>query len=105
MHGCLGIHLAFSRRDWYRRLRWALFAAALLLPLLGALGFLEMGRELASDAAMGARLAAGLVLPHGSAAVLAVLRDSPLAFYLVAVAAAFAARGVRLTFERRLLAR
>lgn len=103
MHGCLGIHLAFSSRDWYRRLRWALFAAALLLPLLGGLGFLEMGRQLASNAAARAQLDARLVLPHGGAAVLGVVLDSLLAFYLVSIAAAFAARGVRLPFERRLL--
>ena len=35
LHGCLGIHLAFAKRPLYRRLRWALFAAALLLPVLG----------------------------------------------------------------------
>lgn len=105
MHGCLGIHLAFSGRDWYRRLRWALAPAALLLPMLGALGFLEMGSELANNAALRQQLDADLVLPHSGAALLRVLRDSLLAFYLVAIAAAFAARGVRLTFERRLLDR
>ena len=97
--------LAVSGRGWYRRLRWALVPAALLLPILGALGFLEMGRELANNAALRQQLDPGLVLPHSGAAVLRVLRDSLLAFYPVAIAAAFAARGVRLTFERRLFDR
>ena len=48
LHGCLGIHLAFAQRPLYRRLRWALLAAAVLLPVLGGLGFLAMGNELAA---------------------------------------------------------
>lgn len=47
IHGCLGLHFAFSRRAWYRQARLVLFAVALLLPVLSALGFIAMGRELA----------------------------------------------------------
>jgi adenylate cyclase len=47
VHGCLGLNFAFGRRPLWRRLRPLLFGAALLLPVLGALGFLAMGRELA----------------------------------------------------------
>ena len=75
----------------------------MLLPLLGGLGFLDMGKQLASSAAAREQLDARLLLPHGGARVLSVVRDSLLAFYLVSIAAAFAARGVRLAFERRLL--
>jgi adenylate cyclase len=46
VHGCLGLNFAFGRRPLWRRLRLLLFGAALLLPVLGALGFLAMGREL-----------------------------------------------------------
>ena len=28
LHGCLGLHFAFSRRRWYRQFRFALFSAA-----------------------------------------------------------------------------
>jgi adenylate cyclase len=103
MHGCLGIHLALSRRSWYRRLRWPLCAAALLLPLLGALGFLAMGSELAANTPVRARLAAELATSRGENEVLAALRDVSLALYLIVIATAFAARGVRASFERRLL--
>jgi len=80
MHGCLGIHLASSSRQGYRWLRWALLTAALLLPVRGALGFLAMGRKLAGNAALREELDARLVLPHGGAAVMRVLRDSLFAF-------------------------
>src|SRR5262245_58645556 len=48
LHGCLGLHFVFSRRPWYRQLRYILFAVALLLPVFSGLGFLAMGRELSA---------------------------------------------------------
>ena len=48
LHGCLGLNFAFRSRPFWRRLRPLLFAIALLLPVLAALGFLAMGRELAA---------------------------------------------------------
>jgi adenylate cyclase len=47
LHGCLGLNFAFGRRPLWRRHRFLLFTVALLLPVLSALGFMEMGRELA----------------------------------------------------------
>src|SRR6266496_416464 len=47
LHGCLGLNFALGRRLLYQRMRPLLFGAALLLPVLAALGFLAMGRELA----------------------------------------------------------
>ena len=47
LHGSLGLHFAFGRQPMWRRHRFLLFAVALLLPVLSALGFMEMGRELA----------------------------------------------------------
>src|SRR6185312_7687866 len=49
IHGCLGLHFAFSRRSWYRRSRFLLFAVALLLPVFSGLGFIAMGKELAAS--------------------------------------------------------
>src|SRR6516162_11062402 len=46
LHGCLGLNFAFGRRPFWRRYRFVLFSVALLLPVLSALGFVEMGREL-----------------------------------------------------------
>ena len=54
LHGCLGLHFAFNRRPLYRQLRYVLFGAALLLPVLSALGFIAMGRELAANPAAAA---------------------------------------------------
>ncbi len=45
-HGCLGLHLALRARRGYRRFFHIFFAAAMLLPVLAALGFISMGREL-----------------------------------------------------------
>jgi adenylate cyclase len=45
LHGCLGLSFAFGRRAWFQRMRLILFGAALLLPVLATLGFLEMLKE------------------------------------------------------------
>ncbi len=49
LHGCLGLHFAFNRRWWYRQFRFVLFSIALLLPVLAALGFIAMGKELVAN--------------------------------------------------------
>lgn len=46
IHGCLGLHIAFGHRRGYRRAFWVSYAAALLLPVLAAIGFWTMSREL-----------------------------------------------------------
>jgi adenylate cyclase len=101
LHGCLGIHLAFRQRPLYRRLHRVLFAAALLLPVLGGLGFLAMGKELAADLSNRGHLDASIALPpHGSALLLNV-REALLAVYFSAIAAVFVAREIRAWVERR----
>ena len=100
-HGCLGLHLAFAARPLYCRLRRALWSAALLLPVLGALGFIAMGKELEGGHANRARLDASLVLHEGAGASLAEARDALLAVYVSACLGVFAARGVRTISERR----
>src|SRR5437660_9505627 len=47
LHGCVGLDFAFGRRPLYRPILPLLVARALLVPVLAALGFLAMGRELA----------------------------------------------------------
>ncbi len=59
LHGCLGIYIAFGHRRTFQRLRFVLFAVAVLLPVLAGLGFLAMGKELAMQAANRAWLDAG----------------------------------------------
>jgi adenylate cyclase len=101
LHGCLGLHFAFCRRRLYQRLRFVLFAVALLLPVLAGLGFLSMGKELAANPSF---LAAMNAIPAPAAAeglALARLRDGILAFYFSAIALIFAAREIRALVERR----
>jgi adenylate cyclase len=101
LHGCLGVHLAFCARPMYQRIHRPLFAAALLLPVLGGLGFLAMGKELAADLSGRGRLDASLALPGNGATVLLDLRQTLLVVYFSAIAAVFVARGVRSWNERR----
>jgi len=101
LHGCLGVHLAFAQRPLYQRLHRWLFAAALMLPVLGGLGFLAMGRELAADLANRTLLDTTIALPPQRSAVLMGAREVLLAAYFSAIAAVFAAREIRALVERR----
>ena len=64
VHGCLGLHFAFSRRPLYRRFRYGLFAVALLLPVFSAFGFISMGRDVATDPAAAAEAQEFLTSGH-----------------------------------------
>ncbi len=102
LHGCLGINFAFGTRALYRRLRPALFGVALLLPVLSALGFIAMGRELAELSANHAWFDARAQPPdptHG--AMLENFRDGLLAVYFSAIALTLAARVLRSWLERK----
>ena len=101
LHGCLGVNFAFGRRPLYQRLRLPLFALALLLPVLGELGFLAMGKELAADLASHGQLDAMIQVEPAAGLALARLRDAVLALYFVAIGLVFAAREVRAWTERR----
>lgn len=102
LHGCLGLHFAFNRRPLYRRLRFALFAIALLLPVLSALGFITMGRELALSPAATAT-ALEYLSPENAAQRLAIAlwKDRLLNGYFSIIGAAFIARELRNLLERR----
>jgi adenylate cyclase len=102
LHGCLGLHFAFSRRSWYRHSRFVLFSAALLLPVLAALGFIAMGKELAvSPAAAAAALQ--YLNPDNAAQRLAIAlwKDNLLNWYFSIIGVAFIAREIRNLIERR----
>jgi hypothetical protein len=92
---CLGIHLAFAKRPLYRRLRWALFAAALLLPVLGGLEFLAMGHELAAEPSQRARSRRRHRMADDRTAWLLGVKEALLAVYFGAIAAVFSARAIR----------
>ena len=101
LHGCLGIHLAFAQRPLYQRLHRVLFAAALLLPVLGGLGFFAMGKELAADQANRGHLDASITLPAAGNTLLQHVREDLLGIYLLAIASVFAARAIRSWVEGR----
>src|SRR5438046_3552428 len=100
LHGCLGIYLAFGHRRVFQRLRFVLFAVAVLLPVLAGLGFLAMGKELAMQAANRAWLDAHPATDPAQRIALFRLRDTGLGIYLAAIAAVFAAREIRALVER-----
>jgi adenylate cyclase len=101
LHGCLGLNFAFGRRLLYQRMRPLLVGAALLLPILAALGFLAMGRELAVLGANRAWLEAHVSLMNADQRIrLGHIRDGLLAVYFGAVALVLAARELRSLLER-----
>lgn len=59
-HGCLGLHFVLRHRPAYKRGIALWFAIALLLPVLGFLGYASMGREIELRALDPAWLAARL---------------------------------------------
>jgi adenylate cyclase len=108
LHGCLGCHFALCRHVLYQKLRPVLFAGALLLPVLSALGFVAMGKELARAAPAGPALAGTVVVaPAISAQAIADRRaklnrwrGGLLYGYFVIIGLTFMARGVRTLVER-----
>jgi adenylate cyclase len=102
LHGCLGLHLAFNRRPWYRKSRYILFAIALLLPVLSALGFIAMGRQL-SITPEAIEASQRYFSPEFAPQRLAIAewKDSLLNGYFAIIGAAFLAREIRNLVERR----
>ena len=98
IHGCLGLRFAFGGKPWFRRGWPVLFGAALLLPVLAALGFLAMGRELGQLAAA-SNLPAALPLHGEPQTALALFRDRLLGGYLGVVALVLLGRQVRRWIE------
>jgi adenylate cyclase len=100
IHGCMGLHFAFSRRPWYRRLRFVFFAIALLLPVFSALGFVAMGRELSTNAEAAATARNYLGPAHaGERAEIMHWHNTLLIGYFCLVGGAFGARAVRNALE------
>src|SRR5205823_4161781 len=101
LHGCLGLNFAFGRRRLYLRMRPVLFGAALLLPVLAALGFLAMGRELAVLGVNRAWLEAHVPLMNAGEQIrLEHVRDGLLAAYFGAIGLVLSARALRSRMER-----
>jgi adenylate cyclase len=102
LHGCLGLNLAFGRRPLFRRLRPALLVAAVLLPVLAALGFMAMGRELAALGFDRHWLDVHVsMMDADQAAALARIKDAMLVAYVGLIGSVFAGRAVRAQIARR----
>ena len=99
LHGCLGLNFAFGTRRMWQRLRFVLFGAALLLPVLSALGFLTMGRDLAEYPAVVDAIQVPASAKQGAA--LDTMREGVLAVYLGLIGLVVVARAVRNLDERR----
>jgi adenylate cyclase len=101
LHGCLGLHFILNRRPLYRRLRYVLFAFALLLPVFSGLGFIAMGRQLAANpAAAAAALEYLSPTPPAERIALARWHNGLLIGYFAIIGATFAARAFRNALER-----
>jgi len=93
-HGCIGVAIMLRANPRARRYSHVAVAAAALLPVLGALGFLSMARELAVSGAT----AAVMPTPDQFARVTAVASALMLA-HAVATVTLFAAHAWRARFE------
>jgi adenylate cyclase len=100
LHGCLGLNFAFGRQVWFQRMRLILFGAALLLPVLATLGFLEMLKEVSILAQDPARFNANVSsLDAVQTDKLAHTSNGMLALYFALIGAVFVARMVRRMIE------
>ena len=89
LHGCLGLWLSLRRFAWIRRARPVLLGFVVLVPLLSAIGFMQMSRSAAnidaaaSNAAMARRTA------------LAPWQEAIMAAYITLIIGAFVAGRMR----------
>ncbi len=102
-HGCMGIHYWLRVKPWHAVTVPALRVAGLLVPVLAVVGFLDMGKEVATLAADPAWVQQRLSsLPAAEdAARISAWRDLTLGLFVTLVAGVFVARRVRTAWERR----
>lgn len=106
LHGCIGFHFWLRLRPWYRRVAPTLLACALLLPVLGLLGFTQAGHEVDSLVArepnwIAQVLQQSKVPPRSQREPLYRLDDAIVVSYALAVLLTLLARVARDVFERR----
>jgi adenylate cyclase len=95
-HGCLGLHFLWRHRAFYRTWSHVFFAAAVLVPALGILGFHAMAAELE------ARSTAVLSnLDESQTASIDAVRHGLLLLFGVLLGGVLAARAIRAWHERR----
>ncbi|MEZ5833733.1 MAG: adenylate/guanylate cyclase domain-containing protein [Dongiaceae bacterium] len=106
IHGCIGVNYWLRVKQWFPAWRPLLGALALLVPVLGLLGFVTGSREvaeLAENPAWLPDLALQINMPdQRQIAFLYLLRDVSMAAFVVAVSGVFLARTLRsLAMHRR----
>lgn len=85
VHGCLGLWISLRRFALMRRIRSALIGFVIVVPLLSAIGFLEMSRSVSTIGRT-----AGTVTMSRAAALLP-WREAIMAVYIASIAGAFLA--------------
>lgn len=105
IHGCMGMHFWLRFRPWYPRVNALLGGAALLLPVVALLGFVNGGREVARLAVQPGwveqALRAAKAPGPPERAALASLQRTILDVYGSALATVLLARAVRALVARR----
>jgi adenylate cyclase len=106
LHGSIGFHFWLRLRPWYRRLAPVFLACALLLPVLGLLGFTQAGHEVENLVARNPNWIAQVlqhanVPPRSQRESLYRLDDVIVATYVLAVVLTLLARLARDLRERR----
>jgi adenylate cyclase len=106
LHGCIGFHFWLRLRPWYRRAAPTFLGCALLLPVLGLLGFTQAGHEVDNLVAREPNWIAQVieqskVLPRSEREPLYRLDDAIVATYVIAVLLTLLARLARDVLERR----
>jgi adenylate cyclase len=105
-HGSIGFHYWLRLKPWYARFAPYFLALALLLPVLGLLGFVGAGREVANLIArqpdwIERFLAAAKIPPRSERQIIYLVNDGALIGFAVAIALALLARVARSLYERR----
>lgn len=106
LHGCIGFHFWLRLRPWYGRWAPVFFACAILLPVLGLLGFSQAGHEVDNLVArdpnwISELLRKSKVPPRSQREVLYRVDDGIIFIFALTVVLALLARAVRYLSERR----
>jgi adenylate cyclase len=103
-HGTIGVNYSLNTRSWYPAAKPALFAVAILVPVLALLGFWEGGREVSEmvvDPDVLARMLAHHALSPEAVAHLDLIRDWMRGTVAALIVGVLVLRLVRRQWQRR----
>ncbi|MEJ0068677.1 MAG: 2Fe-2S iron-sulfur cluster-binding protein [Pseudomonadota bacterium] len=105
VHGCIGLYYWLRLRKRFTAIAPMLFAGAILLPILGLLGFAQGARQVEAMSAdpvwLLAMLRSGRVLDRAANTMLSDIENVIWFGYFAAIAVVLAARLARVLLERR----